>query len=243
MVLRLKDIDVYSWSLSFLAVFIPIGALAHTFLAGELYVQTRPRVLVPVKLSIVAAMGAIKVLIPNLEAGAPHLVFSLFFQSNSSMLMMLTLGLQNKFRTHVMLQLVLVAVAMQFSPLCCRMYVRESRSMAAISGMAGRIDSVFQKLMMLKVPQQETVQREDGPACWFTVCFFQWSATLITGSLLYCLESHSRVMYLLSCKQHSVRYRRLLWRTWRCAVLMSGWICAIGLMVVYVVLKMSTEIF
>lgn len=224
-----------------LSVLIPAGHLVCTFASGGRYALWRPQLLVPEKISMLLITGFLNTRIGNLCGSAACVFITLLIHSNCSILIICTLGLQSKFRTHVMLQFVLVALSIQFSSSFCDSFCKNCQMSSLFGSMATKIDNMQRILMTFSWLLPEMEPLETGTACLFTSYFSQWAASLVAGLLLYSLESYSRVTYLLSHKRHHSRMHLVLWRAWRHAVLMCCWNCLVGLTIVLAVIKMSVR--
>lgn len=238
---RLKELGYISFLLCAFVALLLLGLGTCSSVLGEFYAEWRPLLVVTTKMILVPVMSILKAMVLSVAPPTTHLVSLMVLLSNSSLLMTLTLGLQNKFRTHIILHLLLGIVAMQFCPMYCWFSLGESHMISAISGLARKIDEGLQMLMTMNVSTQGLEYLNRGSACWFALCFLQLSTSLITGSILYALESHSRVVYILSTKRHSVQDRQFLWRAWRHGILMLGWSCLVGLTMIHALLKMIAE--
>lgn len=212
--------------------------LGFTFASDEIFLKWRPQVVLWFKVLVLYTSGNLKLWIPSQENSMSYPLLPFLFQCNSVLLVMTALGTMSRFRTHIVIQPVLVVMATHFCQLYCAVPIWARNVNTMIEDMGLKIEDTIWMLMTLEHSPSGMVHVSRESACWFTTSFINWTVSLLACALLYVMESHSRVAFLLAYKPHSVQYRELLWKSWRHTVLISSWCVVIGLAMVYAVFKM-----
>lgn len=225
--------------LSLAPAFFCACCLVWMFSYMNSYMKWRTVCIVVVRALLVPTISASWAYILPPEASMSLVLGRLIFNPTFYVLVSLNIGFQLKFRSHLVLQLVSVATATQFVPLHCSAWFRDDSFGPIIGKVAGHIESASQVLLTLRLPSEppKIILRDGDSTCWLVICFFQWTVCILSSGLLYCLESHFRVVYLLSAWEPDRKGRQDLWRVWRDSVVMCCWTCVIVSLAAYSILK------
>lgn len=228
--------------LSLVPVFLCSGCLAWMFYDTHSYTRWRTWCVVVMRSLLVPIISAAWAFILPPKPSTSAVVARLLFSPNFYVHMSLNIGFQLKFRTHIAIQLASVVMSTHFTPVHCSAWFEGDSFTPIIKGVAGDIDWVVRALWTLRLePLSADRMALDGDsACWLVGCFFQWIVCGLSSTLLYCLETHSRVGYLLSVWEPDAKGRQNLWAFWRDGVVSCCWTFVIVSLMAYAVLKSST---
>ncbi|CAD7703720.1 unnamed protein product [Ostreobium quekettii] len=155
-------------------------------------------------------------------------------------LLMMHLGCQVDFRTHVCLSFTVTATVSLFTPSYCHLWFEQDYQRATMLALASRIDKVMHTVMTLS----PATFPPSGPldwasSCWLVMCSLTWGGMLLSCALIYFLEARARSAYLLErCAGWN---RRQLARAVREAAIVAVWGFAVMLAAVYATLRMVAE--
>lgn len=213
--------------------------LAWTFSHKTNYMRWRTECIVVMRPMLVLTISTTWVYILPPEASLSFVMARLVFNPTFHVLLSLNIGFQLQFRHQLLLQLVSVAIATYFVPLHCSAWFRDDSFSPLITKALGIIDSVVRVLWTWRIPSKcpENILMNGNSACWLVMCFIQWTVSVLSSGLLYCLESYSRVVFLLSAWEPDRKGRQNLWKFWREGIVMCCWTCLILSVSLYSVLN------
>ena len=181
----------------------------------------------------------------SMESGAgtdwPSLA-RLVVTSNIPALLCTGIGLQLRFKTHVIVQFVSTCIAMLFVPSYCMRW--EIKNASGFQCMGAGIQSAIGILMMgTEVKSSQTYDHGNIKInCWLSVSFVQWSlGFLLPAAFVYCNESYTRVLYIVSTMHTTDDERQRLWRMWRENILLSLWYLLVGMTVIWAALNFGSK--
>eukprot|EP00803_Ostreobium_quekettii_P004442 evm.model.scf_645.2 EVM.evm.TU.scf_645.2 scf_645:66179-69037(-) len=185
-------------------------------------------------------MSACKWCMTPPDASSTGALVRLLVHSGALPLLVIQMGSQVDFRTHIWLSFTAAAAVSLFAPSYCHLWFEQDDQRATMLSLASSIDKVMHATMTLFPEASPPADALDwASSCWLVMCSLIWGATLLSCALIYFLEARARSMYLLGrCAGWD---RRLLARAMREAVVVAVWGFSVMSAVGYATLRMVAE--
>lgn len=164
------------------------------------------------------------------------------FGTNIPALISSGVGLQLRFRDHVVVQFICTCIGMLSVGTFCSVWDNDyAWNFCGINSGMNHTISMLMNLGSIGIPHG--VRYKDvGCSCWLTLSFALWSfGFLLSCVMVYCNEYYSRMLYINCRLGLPLDERGRLWRAWRGGVFVALWYVLVGLTIIWVTLDLGLK--
>lgn len=211
-----------------------------SFYHTKCYTKWRAHIVLAVR--IAAAMGVTDSLFfqrPEPLISRPTVLARMTFQATVAASFILGVGLRLPFRLHLVVEFLCCTIAMLLIPSSNETWFLKDERISIVCQFVGQtIDRTIRMLLLVG----GNAEQEQQYSCCFVMYFFHWAVGFVVSSaVIYCLESYSRMEFILNSGQLTQQKQKEVLRVWWLSLPTSLLGTVIGAALLWELLKVASH--